>query len=431
VVTFSGEQIDKVMQTASKVYGGSIIIAEVNVYDRNRNGMVLYNGFANITFAKNEAASMSVMQIDGGRLWNAVQNDQDRQGQYTDARNVYKTFYSGFTPYPHLDGFVDWIVAIRINLEEVRAPFNRIRIGIFALAGVTLLLTLLLARWGAQKLASPITKLATSLKAYADGNHDTRVSVKGNAEEIQQLEQSFNYMADNIDKAQTMMLQSAKLASIGQMAAGIGHEINNPLNNILSLVKLIEREAPRDSERMLQDLNSLREESKRASEIIKGVLNFARQVPPQYSHFDVTPWIQETLRLVNQAAKNKMITLVFEAQEEYELDADRSQLQQVLVNLLLNAIQASPEQSTVHVTVFEDLKRLKIQVVDQGEGVKQEFLSSIYDPFFTTKPEGEGTGLGLSISLGIVERHNGTLVIENNKDKGVTATITLPYDDEV
>lgn len=222
-----------------------------------------------------------------------------------------------------------------------------------------------------------------------------------------------------------MMLQSAKLASIGQMAAGIGHELNNPLNNILSYTKLLVRNA-KDDEALQRDVHSLREEAVRASEIVKGILNFARQVPPQYSQFNVNEWLENTLALVQQTARGKAVELVIKSGYKGLLEGDRSQLQQVMVNLLLNAIQANSRNSRVIIETVMQHDLLHVRVIDEGEGIDESVLDKIYDPFFTTKAEGDGSGLGLSISLGIIERHHGTLDIRNNDGVGVTATITLP-----
>ena len=164
----------------------------------------------------------------------------------------------------------------------------------------------------------------------------------------------------------------------------------------------------------------------RASEIVKGILNFARQIPPQYSQFNVNEWLDKTLALVQQTARSKAVKLQVNSAYAGMLEGDRGQLQQVMVNLLLNAIQASERDSTVTIETIIQYDLIHIRVMDQGEGIDEAALDKIYDPFFTSKAEGEGSGLGLSICLGIIERHRGTLEIHNNEGPGVTATITLP-----
>jgi two-component system NtrC family sensor kinase len=270
------------------------------------------------------------------------------------------------------------------------------------------------------------------MRAYASGERDQRVQSKG-ADEIRMLGESFNDMADTLntadaerEHAQHILMQHAKLASIGQLAAGIGHEINNPLNNILTLSKFIERAAPEGNDRIHKDIQSLREETLRASEIVKGVLNFARQVPPAFTQFDVETWVNDTLALVRQEAFRKHISLQTHIDYTGMLHGDRSQLQQVLINLLINAIQASVEDSTVTIQVRKENESLYLAVSDSGIGIDERDMDRIFDPFFTSKDVGEGNGLGLSVSLGIVEQHDGELWLENNETGGVTAIVTLP-----
>ena len=171
---------------------------------------------------------------------------------------------------------------------------------------------------------------------------------------------------------------------------------------------------------------SLREEALRASNIIQGILNFARQVKPQYTRFAINSWLTETIALVQQEANKRHIEIKFEKEADIQIEGDRRQLQQALINLLLNAIQASAANDVISVRTFVADEFLNIQVEDQGIGLDTDEYEKVFDPFYTTKEVGEGSGLGLSISLGIIERHNGELVLETNEKGGVTATIILP-----
>jgi two-component system NtrC family sensor kinase len=324
-------------------------------------------------------------------------------------------------------------MGMKVSNEAVIAPFHQIRQVIWLIAIISLVISLVLGDIGVRLIARPVRELAYNLQTYARGEHAQRVQSNAKIDEIRDLEVAFNTMADSLDKAsderdkaQHMMLQSAKLASIGQMAAGIGHEINNPLNNILSYAKLLERELDSDDGRLKQDLNSLKEEAVRASDIIRGILNFARQVPPQYAPFHILQWLQDTVNLVRQSAKTAGISIAYECNEDQIIEGDRAQLQQALINLLINAIQASSRDTEVKIMVSYTEKDAIISVTDHGSGIDQVNLDLIFDPFFTTKPEGEGSGLGLSVSLGIIERHNGKLMLSNNPDGGVTATMAIP-----
>ncbi len=422
-----GEQIDRILDFTPRLHNGRLFIAELNPDEPERDGIILYDDMASLRFADNKSLPARIQDVADGRLRSAVHYQPFGAVESPDRHTV--IHYMEYLPYP--SQLVSWVIATRIDMAQIAAPFERIRWGIWLFAGVALLLSLAVASYGTRRLAGPVIELARGLKAYADGDRAVRVVARG-ADELRQLEASFNYMAETLeraheerDRAQRMMLQSAKLASLGQMAAGIGHEINNPLNNILSLAKLMDRGLPAGNERLRKDVASLREEALRATRIVRGILDFARQLPPQYSRFEVRPWIEESVALVERIAREKEVTLEYQPDSECVFDGDRGQLQQVLVNLLLNAIDASPAGGTVAVEVQAGEATLTLLVHDKGGGIEPVALDRIFDPFFTTKPVGKGTGLGLSISLGIVQRHGGQLVVTNNPEGGVTAVVRL------
>lgn len=440
-MTLAGEQIDRILDHAPELYDGNIFLTENNFDDPERHGQLLYEREHNLRLAQIRPVQTYVHDIFGP---NVMEKAIDlNEGQYQTDNNQYTHYFVEMLPYPNK--LVSWIITSRIKSDVISAPFIQIRTWIWAIAGAALIISLLLTDIGARMIARPISRLSINLKAYADGDHKNRVKTNESIDEIASLAQAFNYMADTLDEAQQerdraqhMMLQSNKLASIGEMAAGIGHEINNPLNNILSYTKLISRSIAKNSAnldtkevtRLQTDLDSLRDEALRASDIVRGILNFGRQVPPHYTTFAIRAWLEHTLNLVQQTAKSSHIQLDLDYQGDDELQGDRSQLQQALINLLLNAIQASPQDSHVTITARVDEDRLIINIIDQGSGIPAEVMDRVFDPFFTTKPEGEGSGLGLSISLGIIEHHHGTLVLANNEEQGATASVILPLTPE-
>ena len=432
MVGFSGDLVDKILDVVPRQHGGKLLIAELNPDNPVRDGVVLYNDVQNLRLSQPEPLPTYLKHYEDGLLWNNVRNKPD--GQFVSNAGASITYYHEYLPYPNQ--LAGWVVSAQVNYHNLVAPFDQIRWAILFLVVVAVAISMIVANMGARNIARPIAELANKLKRYADGEHRVRVRVGGN-EEIQQMEGSFNYMADTLehaqeerDRAHKMMMQSAKLASIGEMAAGIGHEINNPLNNILSLVKLMKRGLGDQEDKFSKDLDALREETMRATSIVKGILNFARQVPPQYTRFNALEWVEETERLVAQHAKIKHIECHLIVDADIIMEGDRSQLQQVLVNLLLNAIQASERDSSIIISIEALPGKHLINVEDHGTGIKPLDLERIFDPFFSTKDVGEGSGLGLSISLGIVERHDGRLLIKNNSDGGITATIVLPVSDQ-
>ena len=228
------------------------------------------------------------------------------------------------------------------------------------------------------------------------------------------------------EQARSQLIRSEKMASLGSLVAGIAHELRNPLANIYSLTKLAQRAVPEGEEQLTDDLNNIRGEAERASDIIQGLLDFSRQGPTRQSEFSLADWLQECVQLVMRMAEQREISLELAEVADIRLHGDQGLLQQAVVNVLINALQASPPRSVVRVSTEMGAVFVQIAIQDKGAGIPAGILDRLFDPFFTTKPEGEGTGLGLSIALGIVEKHQGRLVLENGPDGGTVARILLP-----
>lgn len=437
VVTLNGEQIDRIINNVTRLYKGKILIAENNPEDNSRHGLLIYDEKNKLHLSQARSSFFKLQQPLGDLLF--TESIQSAEGIIKQTDSF--IYYSEFFPYPNR--LLGWVIATQINESVLSAPFSNNRIAIWLFAATALLVTLIMTGFAVRKISQPICNLAFQLKTFADGKYDQRANTQQTISEIQALSSSFNYMADTLvhtqnerDKAQNMVLQNNKLASIGQMAAGIGHEINNPLNNILSYSKLISRTIAKnaadiDTENLANlqaDIDSLRDETLRASEIIKGILNFARQMPPHMGTFSVKEWLQKSISLVQQTAKTHHIEIKLNYNGDDVFQGDQAQLQQVIINLLINSIQASNDNSIINIDVKYDSEYLNVTIRDQGCGIEEDAINNIYDPFFTTKEEGDGSGLGLSISLGIIESHQGHLRIYNNTDniQGVTANLVLP-----
>jgi len=437
VITLNGEQIDRIVNNVTRLYKGKITITENNPDDLERHGLLIYDEQKKLHLAQARSSFFTLEKQLSNLLF--TESTQNAEGFITkDDSHIY---YSEFFPYPNR--LIGWVIATQINKDVLSAPFSNNRIAIWLFAATALLFTLILVGIAVRKISQPICNLAFQLKSFADGKYDQRANTKQSIAEIEALSSSFNYMADTLvhtqserDKAQGMALQNNKLASIGQMAAGIGHEINNPLNNILSFSTLISRTISKNAadidtktlSNLQNDIDSLRNETLRASEIIKGILNFSRQMPPHLDTFSIKEWLEKAISLVQQTAKTHHIQINLNYSGNDFFDGDQAQLQQVIINLLINAIQASEDDSIININVEYDKEQLSVTIQDQGCGINDDVINNIYDPFFTTKEEGEGSGLGLSISLGIIESHQGHLSIYNNADNmpGATAKLVLP-----
>jgi len=217
------------------------------------------------------------------------------------------------------------------------------------------------------------------------------------------------------------------------MAAGIGHEINNPLNNILTLTRLVERQLPADQPGIREDMTDLRAEAHRASRIVRGVMNFARQLPPEHETIALAEWLEEVIdRMEPEAMEADVHLALLSATARCEAEFDPGQMEQVIANLVRNAIHASPTGGHILIQAECLEETVRIEIRDEGGGLPTEVIEQIFDPFFTTKAVDRGTGLGLSISLGIVQYHGGELTLENRRDlgepdaTGVLARVVLP-----
>lgn len=417
--------LDRILDRSPRPHNANLLIVERNPDNAERDGLILYDDAEDLTF--NGDRSFAGQLKDAYPQMHSDLLNQE-SGFVDDTENQTRIYFREYYPYP--DQLISWVVISRINLHELYGPFERIRFGVIVSTIIALMISLLLAKFGAAQIATPIGNLIKGLTAYADGKV-RRLDVRG-PKEMRRAGDAFNHMTRKLlriekerDQAQKAMMQSAKLVSIGQMAAGIGHEINNPLGNILSLTKLIEREIPDEEIRLRKDVQKVREEADRVSRIVKGILNFARQVPPEKTRFEVKPWLEETIELVQKDAVSCDVSIRLTANDSIMLDGDRDLLQQAVINLINNAIHASPQHGEVSVSVMTGDSVLQLIVEDRGSGIPSKKMGNIYDPFFTTKPVGQGSGLGLSICLGIVERHNGTLELINRNNGGVRATISL------
>lgn len=244
---------------------------------------------------------------------------------------------------------------------------------------------------------------------------------------FQQLEKSHRELQvshQELEQAQTQLIRTEKLASIGQLAAGVAHEINNPLGTILIYSHLIQKSLEPDDPKR-EDIALVISEANRAKDIVQGLLSFAREKKLRASEVNVNDILEEVLSLVvNQSLfHNIKIKKSFD-QGPQTIVADETQLKQVFLNIILNAAQAMEGNGKLTISTIFDKKQIKIKIADTGPGIPPEVMGKLFSPFFTTKEK--GTGLGLAISYGIIERHQGKIDVETDLGKGSTFVITLP-----
>ncbi len=244
----------------------------------------------------------------------------------------------------------------------------------------------------------------------------------------EELEHKVEERTQELRAAQEQLLQSEKLASIGQLAAGVAHEINNPMGVILGFAQGILKTLPEDDP-LRKPLITMEKESLRCKRTVQNLLDFARHSEPTLQLTNINELIDASCELVKHQISLHNVKLV----KGYDptlpsIMADPNQLQQVFINIMLNAYQAMPDGGTLHITTRTVGSELQVIFADTGTGIPPENIQNIFDPFFTTKEVGEGTGLGLSVSYGIVKAHGGDIEVESQVGKGTTFLIKLPLD---
>jgi signal transduction histidine kinase len=321
-----------------------------------------------------------------------------------------------------------------------------------------LFLTLLVAALGyvlARLIARPILRLRQVSQAVAAGDLDQRTGLQ-QADEIGDLAGAFDVMTlrlrertaeaarlydiatrrnselveayEKLRRTQQQLIQSEKLSAIGQLTAGIVHDVKNPLAVIKGLAELMEDDPALD-EINRKNLAQIGEHVNRANRIVGDLMKFARQSNLEMLPGDMRLTLETVERLTSYLAKQSRVKVINDLPAAAIIATyDSQQIEQVLVNLVQNAIQAMPDGGTLRLNLSQVGQTVAIAVQDTGTGIKPENLGKIFDPFFTTKPAGEGTGLGLAVSYGIVANHGGKIDVESTVGKGTTFTVLLPVE---
>lgn len=303
----------------------------------------------------------------------------------------------------------------------------------------------------------PVKELVIATKKIAEGEFDWEIPINSD-DEIGELAASFRRMTERLKTAdeeirelvrtleekveertkelkaaQLQIIQSEKLASIGKLSATIAHEINNPLNGILTYTKLIEKRLDRDNltqqevQKIKSYLVTMIRETERCSAIVRNLLDFARQREPSLKHdVNLNNLLEDSLTFLSNQISLQNIEVIRRYSEIPAITADPQQMRQVFLNILINACEAMPKggRITVSSRYLSDEQKVVIEIEDTGVGIEKEYLDKIFDPFFTTKEK--GTGLGLSVVYGIVTAHKGELKVESNKAEGTKVIIKLP-----
>ena len=428
VVNMWGTRLDSTIEASLGGYPGNAYVVEISG-DKDRDGIYLYNRDPKKRFGDQLKTKYRFSNELSPQQWQQMRNTKVHGSLFLqDGRMI---FYRVLSPYKSRPA-TKWLLLIQTDRKTLFAPIDKVRKSIWLMIGLLLIVSLLVSVWVAGQLARPVNALAQVITDYADGDYAARYQEK-RQDEIGAAGSAFNYLASSLEdaeseraRAEKSARQSERLASVGQLAAGIGHEINNPLMNIMSLAALLE-EAVKHDQQAVTDLELLQEEGRRCARIVQGILSFARESKPDYHEFDMSQLVEDTLKLLRHRIQNADIKMVIDLKPDLYLVGDSNQLQQVLVNVILNAVQVSPRNSKIEIKSYKDIDYVAVEIIDTGTGIAKDNLTKVFDPFFTTKSEGEGTGLGLSVSYGIVKHHGGTIHLENLNGAGLRVVILLPF----
>ena len=337
----------------------------------------------------------------------------------------------------------------------LKEPFNDIlasTILIFLGVAVIVIVTIyFVAIILSNRISAPLRILEEAAKKYTEGDYKSHFTIKNSPREVQSLALALNHMAEEVesekkeleewadkmeDKVQErtaelkkihgQLFRSEKLASIGKLAAGVAHEINNPLTGVLTNASLLLEDLP-DGDPKKEDVNVIVSETIRCREIVKRLLDFARQTKPQKKLTNINSLVDNIVLLVRNQTSFRNINIERKLEENIpEIMADSDQIQQVIINFILNASDAMPNGGSLVIQsrVMDNKEYVELKFTDSGHGISEENKNRIFDPFFTTKET--GTGLGLSISYGIIEQHGGIIHVESEIGKGTTFIVQLP-----
>ena len=327
-----------------------------------------------------------------------------------------------------------WSLAVSIPIEEFKREAKAIRASVVELVLVILIVAGAGVGILSYQLLRPVRRLVVATERMAGGDLRQEIPVRSR-DELGTLTRSFNRMVRNLRKIQIELIHSEKLISLGRLSAGVAHEIRNPLNAMKGAIVYLQKRRSEDS--LIKEYTQLiLEEITRLNDFVTEFLYFARQSPPHRVPTDFNELLQNTLNLLDEELRNKGVTASFHADSSLPLlEVDPHQMEQVFLNLFVNAVHAMPDGGvlTVSTAVQKDVRKgitqfkAVAEVKDDGVGISQEHLKSLFDPFFSTKDS--GTGLGLPISLGIVESHEGKMQIVSKEGEGTTVIVELPLEE--
>ncbi|MDD3311430.1 ATP-binding protein [Pseudodesulfovibrio sp.] len=320
---------------------------------------------------------------------------------------------------------------LREKQQRIHSALDRIKfMPILVMLTLLVVITVVFV-WQARKILERLNYVQRAAEGVAKGDYEAIQHLRSEDPISVLMRAAFTNMADELDKRQEQLVEARKLVSIGTLTSGIAHELNNPLNNVsLTADTLLEELDAMPRAEMRELLQDIIGETARASEVVRNLLDFSRAEQRTLRPLGMAAVIRQTLKLVgNQLALGGVKVETDVPVDLPDIRGDMHYLQQVFINLFLNADQAMEKGGHLRITGRRQGDMLCVDVADTGCGMDKDTLSRVFDPFFTTKPVGKGTGLGLSIIYGIVRKHGGSVGVRSEPGRGTTFTVCLPIQD--
>lgn len=443
------------------IYGGDILNRDYRIVDKIKD--IVYRGEK---YGGRDIGTATIFQGDlrvstnvmtgemeraiGTRVWEEVGEQVLERGQpwVGEAFVVNNWYITAYEPIRDLENRIIGMLYVGI----LKKPFADARLKVVAVFLAIVLLGVASAAVAAGFLAGRITRPIRQMQkiagAIAAGDYSREIRVKSKSE-VGELADSFNSMTkkllgvqdeltdwgekleekveartEELRSMQNQLIQAEKMASIGRLAAGVAHEINNPLTGILTNSSLLLEEMD-EGHPQYGDIKAIVDETLRCRNIVKGLLDFARQTEPAKGQSDINGVIESVLALLSNQAIFQNIKINKELSRGLpQIMIDNDQIKQVFMNIILNAAEAMPRGGEFSIGSRLEAGQVVVSFKDTGCGIDKEHIDKLFDPFFTTKEK--GTGLGLSVSYGIVERHGGVIEVESEPGRGAVFTVKLP-----
>jgi two-component system NtrC family sensor kinase len=429
------------------LYGGMLLNRNYSIVDEIKQIV-----FEDVQYKTKDIGTVTIFQDDVRISTNVMNNDGSRAIGTRISEKVFNQvvleekpwigrafvvndwYITAYEPIRDIHYKIIGILYVGILEQKYLDIRNQTILVFLSIALLGLIVSTVLSYFISQKITIPIKQLVSASREISQGALSARVKIASN-DELGELALAFNTMATTLTEREenlkeftkSKIMESERLAIVGQLAANVAHELNNPLVGIITYSNLLLEETPPD-DHSIDFLNKIVIQANRCKDIVRSLLDFSRQRQPDKTLFNINNLLTQCLSLLENQALFLNIIVKEDLSDLPMIVIDPSQIERVFMNIIINAAEAMEGNGELKVTskFVPDESVVEITIQDTGPGITEDNLEKIFDPFFTTKEAGHGVGLGLAISYGIIREHDGTISVKSILGGGTTFTITLP-----